>query len=305
MAWIRCTGNTGGSLKVRTASGAIASFETNIADVLQSVKCEINATGGNGTPDNPNPIVGYSSANITMCGVNLWELSDDTKLNSQQCSYIYENNGVNITASGTFARIGYVMPVKVGETYTISFYGQGTANFINVYYGNTTSWGDSYGRSYLSSTRTKYTKTITANSNVLFVGFYATNDGTTGDMVIEDFMLEVGASASDFVAYNGQTYAISFGQTVYGGVLDVTRGKLKPCIEYPSYNGETLSGRWLSSEATYVEGTTPPTGSQVVSLDDYGPDIDLTPVQIEQLLGKNNVWHDANGDTEVKYLYNA
>ena len=34
-------------------------------------------------------------------------------------------------------------------------------------------------------------------------------------------------------------------------------------------------------------------------------DIDLTPVQIEQLLGKNNVWHDANGDTEVKYLYNA
>lgn len=34
-------------------------------------------------------------------------------------------------------------------------------------------------------------------------------------------------------------------------------------------------------------------------------DIDLTSVQIEALLGDNNVWHDANGGTEVKYLYNA
>lgn len=34
-------------------------------------------------------------------------------------------------------------------------------------------------------------------------------------------------------------------------------------------------------------------------------DIDLTPHQIEALLGINNVWHDGNGDTEVKYLYNA
>ena len=255
-------------MPVDTASGAIANFTTALGIDLVDCTSEIVATGGNGTPDNPNPIVGYSSANITRCGVNLWELSDDTKLNSQQCSYIYENNGVNITASGTFARIGYVMPVKVGETYTISFYGQGTANFINVYYGNTTSWGDSYGRSYLSSTRTKYTKTITANSNVLFVGFYATNDGTTGDMVIEDFMLEVGASASDFVAYNGQTYAISFGQTVYGGVLDVTRGKLHVThilkkVSDISWTYRTISGVtgyiFLSNDITGIKAGQSPT----------------------------------------------
>lgn len=33
--------------------------------------------------------------------------------------------------------------------------------------------------------------------------------------------------------------------------------------------------------------------------------IQLTPEQIEALLGVNNVWHDGNGNTEVKYLYNA
>jgi hypothetical protein len=31
-------------------------------------------------------------------------------------------------------------------------------------------------------------------------------------------------------------------------------------------------------------------------------DIDITPEQIEALVGVNNVWHDGNGDTEVKYL---
>lgn len=116
-----------------------------------------------------------------------------------------------------------------------------------------------------------------------------------------NWQIENGNQASTYEPYNGQTYTIAFGQTVYGGMLDVTRGKLKPCIEYPSYNGETLSGRWLSSEATYIEGTTPPTGSQVVSLDDYGSDIDLTPVQINALLGVNNIYNDTNGDTEVKY----
>ena len=64
MAYLRCTGNTGGSLKLRTASGRIATFETNMVDVLQEVKCEIKATGGNGTPDNPNPINGFSEVNI-------------------------------------------------------------------------------------------------------------------------------------------------------------------------------------------------------------------------------------------------
>lgn len=31
-------------------------------------------------------------------------------------------------------------------------------------------------------------------------------------------------------------------------------------------------------------------------------DIDLTPEVISAVVGENNVWHDANGDTEVKFL---
>jgi hypothetical protein len=45
-------------------------------------------------------------------------------------------------------------------------------------------------------------------------------------IVFDSPMLNVGSTAIAYTPYNGQNYTIAFGQTVYGGVLDVTRGKL-------------------------------------------------------------------------------
>ena len=62
-------------LPAGTASGAVANFETEVGGVpLVDCKANIVATGGNGTPDNPNPINGYTDANITRCGVNLFDV---------------------------------------------------------------------------------------------------------------------------------------------------------------------------------------------------------------------------------------
>ena len=319
------------------------------------------------------PISGYTEANITRCGVNLGELAETNKYDQQGSSTVYENHGVNITASAAYARTSYEFKVKKGVQYTISFYGRGTGNFINVYFNDEITWGaQSYGRILLNSTRTRYTKTITATSDDLFVGFYLTTTGTSGDMVIEDFMLEVGSSASDdFHAYNGQTYTIAFGQTVYGGVLDVTRGKLhvtwgcvdlgsltwvkstmdvsgvyryaadlvgvkqfatlgtaagnipEPlvCENYPTIGGndgydrlydKTISGSfWNSANKLQVCESTPYSDGNAFKTAMSGHylayelatpfDIDLTPVQIEALLGVNNVFSDTNGTTEVDY----
>ena len=153
--------------------------------------------------------------------------------------------------------------------------------------------------SYINFTRLNEAGTFTTPADCAFITFYCA--ATYGTTYNNDLSINYPATDTTYHAYNGSTVTIAFGQTVYGGVLDVTRGKLKPCIEYPSYNGETLSGRWLSSEATYVEGTTSPTGSQVVSLDDYDTDIDLTPVQIRALVGENNVYSDTNGNTTVQF----
>ena len=274
----------GAGVRVETIGPAdICTFETTLAEPLQSVIVDVEATGGNGTPDNPNPINGYTEANITRCGVNLWD--EEWELGT-----INDNTGALVPNSSIIRSKNFI-PVSGGVT--ILLYATSTSNmWMRVFEYDK-------NENFIASDA-KYTgSTYQLNANTAYLKFYMKSDyGTTYN---NDISINYPSTDTAYHPYNGQTYTIAFGQTVYGGVLDVTRGKLKPCIEYPSYNGETLSGRWLSSEATYVEGTTPPTGSQVVSLDDYGTDIDLTPEVISAVVGENNVFGDC-GQTEVKYL---
>ena len=282
----------------------ICTFETILPEPYHSVTVNVVATGGNGTPDNPNPIVGYSSANITRCGVNVWggETMADSFVNAADYSKDTSTKTFTFSADKIAPYDETLIKgcFKENTQYTIilRYTAVATNNSVRVLYSDGTRTALN-----LSATndKTDFVLTTTSDKTVSEIILKYYSDGLTTVYYDESGLFEGVKTVADFTPYNGQTYTIAFGQTVYGGVLDVTRGKLKPCIEYPSYNGETLSGRWLSSEATYVEGTTPPIGSQVVSLDDYGTDIDLTPVQIRALVGENNVFADC-GETEVEYL---
>ena len=262
-------------MPVDTASGPIATFDTALAVTLVNVSCDIVATGGNGTPDSPIPVNGYTEANITRCGVNLWDeewelggISTVTGADFPNNNQIRSVNYIKVSPNTTYYNKGYTLAI-------IGF--DENKNFVE-FLGNI------------------LVGTFTIPSGVSYIRFCRT--ATTYN---NDISINYPSTDTTYHPYTGNTYTIAFGQTVYGGVLDVSSGKLKPCIEYPSYNDETLSGRWLSSEATYIEGTTPPTGSQVVSLDDYGSDIDLTPEVISAVVGTNNVYSDTNGDTTVKF----
>ena len=278
----------------------ICTFETTLPEPLQSVIVDIEATGGyDADTQTAHPINGYSSANITRCGVNLLHVNSRIDRTDAQVHYTSDDNYIYM--NGTKSGGGYAdmqsltITLPVGTYYLRAFVISGTASNtveLYVYDGITNLTG-----SILSGERSL---TLTEQTTFRF-RFAVWSDGTVLTNYKIGIVVSTASGISDFVAYNGDTVTTSFGQTVYGGVLDVTRGKLKPCIEYPSYNGETLSGRWLSSEATYVEGTTPPIGSQVVSLDDYGTDIDLTPEVISAVVGTNNVFADC-GQTELKYL---
>ena len=269
----------GKNIRIITVGPAdICTFETTLPEPLQSVLADVVASGGNGTPDNPVAINGYTEANITRCGVNLWDVKKEDYEQSQKSyglsTYVYYKLPSGVYTISTNAPTGYIWAGKGLSSGYVD-----TSSYVRVFGNN------------------PITLTITEEEGIC-IGILTSDMDTA---LSYNTQLEIGNTVSEYHHYTGNTYTIAFGQTVYGGVLDVTRGKLKPCIEYPSYNGETLSGRWLSSEATYIEGTTPPTGSQVVSLDDYGSDIDLTPVQIRAIVGENNVWADC-GQSTVKYL---
>lgn len=89
---------------------------------------------------------------------------------------------------------------------------------------------------------------------------------------------------------------------VYGGYIDANQNKLYVYPYYESYNGETLTGHWISDRDVYAEGTTPSVGAQV--LNDGGTPIeyDLPPTTVlDTLLGDNTLWADCGGISEVEY----
>ena len=75
--------------------------------------------------------------------------------------------------------------------------------------------------------------------------------------------MEVGSQATAYTPYTGNTYTIAFGQTVYGGVLDVTRGKLHVTHRFVELDGsndeywalQSINSYGIANFATIVTPT--------------------------------------------------
>ena len=196
-------------LPVDSASGNPCNFETGIADALVSLKASILASGGGGTPATPIPIVGHSELNLVRCGVNLFDDAYvDNNLTAEQ-----------ILPAGTY----YIKAFVTGsseENRRFSFYFNDTWNVISTEGtfddGGITWSGSTFGWLYGNATATiTLTHAYKIRASVL-VNTYLTRR----------YAIYVDNSISTFVNYNGQTFTVSFGQTVYGGVYDAKAGKV-------------------------------------------------------------------------------
>jgi hypothetical protein len=290
------------------------------------------AGGGNGTPDNPNPINGYTEANITRCGVNLW---DEETRNGH-----YNNSGEFFELASSISNKN---PIKVNPSTTYYCHcGSAFQFFVFTYDKN----GD-----FISRITTAKNATFTTPANCAYINWC--NGYGEGGTYANNVSINSDSTDTTYHAYNGNTYPIAFGQTVYGGVLDVTRGKLHVTHGKQTYNG---SENWQLNDTFGVWITKPVECKSLYLCDSYeiitpGPgaelgdnqmrlnmietnilikdpnamtvetfkaklaltpidvcfelatpfDIDLTPVQIEALLGINNFYADT-GDVIVTFV---
>ena len=93
---------------------------------------------------------------------------------------------------------------------------------------------------------------------------------------------------------------VEFNTTVYCGTLDLINGTLTTRPYYASYNGETLSGRWLSSKDVYSENTTPTIGAEVIDLDGNETEYVIDADNLTTFLEDNSIWADC-GDISIEY----
>ena len=284
---------------LKSASGAVVTFSDGADLPLKSLLVDIEPVQsgtGDPSPSNIRPISGWSAVKVTRTGKNLLPME------IQSGSY---GNGVTITVNPDLS-ITYNKPN--GNNWTTNALGTfwlpaGTYTLIED--DDSAQNGRISLKKLPSNTEiinTRWAKkqvfTLTETTQI-YANFSRASSAT--DLVIK-FMLFKGdtATASDYEPYNGLEVAIDLGQTAYGGTLDPLTGVLTAYPYYVSYNGETLTGRWVSDRDKYVAGTTPTIGAQVVDMSGTGTEIQLTPHQIRSLYGSNTIFADA-GKVALEY----
>jgi hypothetical protein len=134
-------------------------------------------------------------------GKNLAIMSDLTKFSSQNCTIAYQNNGVIVTATEKYARVGFSFDVIQDETYTVSFRASGTGDYNAMYVVMNSEWLSTQVIK-VNDTEAMYNLTFTADSNIYYIGVYVTTESSTGEIIVKNFQLELGSTATAFEPYS-------------------------------------------------------------------------------------------------------
>ena len=208
--------------QTETKSGSIVSFEGDETTAIKSLTAQIvpkQSGSGDPSPSNVRPISGWDAVNVNKTGKNL--LNHILTTRTVNGTTFTVNADKSITISGTpTARVrvsissGIVADGNVAKYFSTGGMPSGTRIYCREVQNGSTSY-----------------PTISPNANMpvgavfdsLAIEVNTSFDGTAFTIYP---MVEVGTSATTYEPYQGTTYPISLGQTVYGGTLEVMSGKL-------------------------------------------------------------------------------
>ena len=202
----------------------------------------VQAGSGTPSPSNPRAISGFSGANIVRCGKNFadikpysdwlavgaYKLQRDVLRENTRFVMSLIDNYTSVSISGVY--FGFVDSSYSGGALSSDQYRWVIKNGVVQNDKSNTAEGDI--SKYLSG-----------------LVIYPTTEATY-NAILSRFNVEIEQdTATTYEAYNGNTTNIPFGQTVYGGVLDVTNGVLRVTHGYQDLGDLT----W--SKQTSVGGT--------------------------------------------------
>lgn len=228
-----------------TASGAIASFDDGAdGKAVKSLTIAINPVqsgSGDPSPTNVRPISGWTGAEVVRAGANLWggeKLRDNIQTAVPEAVVDVDAKTVAFWAGHGADKMFTNIPFESNTQYTIVLTFSNTVARTNMRWVYT----DGTATTIVSTTTGKQTIVSTSNSGktVAYIGGL-NSDGRTVIYYEESGVFNGTVTASDFVAYAGTTYPITFPSTVYGGTLEVTTGVLtvdRAMVEYDASDDE-------------------------------------------------------------------
>lgn len=181
---------------------------------------------GDPSPENVRLISGWNAATLTRCGKNLFDN------NPELLEYVTYKNKTGTEST----KCGYKLNLPVG-VYTLSgnLIADTPGDFVYTYVldddGVVVAGGTGNDAYFITPDKiTTKQVTIDRPRHSLFVCNAVTSgtkEGTAELFRRYNIMLNVGDTTSHFEPYRGDAYAVSFGETVYGGVMDWSSGELK------------------------------------------------------------------------------
>ena len=216
--------------ETETYSGSIVSFEGTETTAIKTLNANIvpkQSGSGDPSPSNVRPISGYSDVNVTRCGKNLCNLVYGNKVPSISSGQMVSANGWSTEFIKIDTSKDYVLSLSGNISRYVLFYDKnqayisGLADFTNGYrLNNYSSW-----------------------ANVGYVKLRTDEVASASPQI----QLELGTTATAYEPYQGTSYPISLGQTVYGGTLDVVSGKLIIDRAFATIDGSSPSNWWTQN----------------------------------------------------------
>ncbi len=247
-----------------SASGEIVQLENYEGMPMDCVTTiDPKQTGsGEPSPDNVRPISGRTSAKLTRCGKNLLEYTSMTVVTTTINGVTYTvNSDGSITANGTATSTSILMLASsdsnpklrnalLGNQITMSGCpsGGGTNKYVIRLFQHA---GEN---SRVDDAGSGVTTTF-VNADLPFnVAIIVWSGVTVSNLVFRPMIRFAADTDASHKPYTGDTFAASFGQTIYGGVLDWATGVLTidramkafTGSEYCEKSSTTTSDRFIS-----------------------------------------------------------
>ena len=181
---------------------------------LSNIQIESGDTVTSYVPySNVCPISGHTGANVSACGVNVWD-------EEYQLGYWNASAGTFVSNSSGYMSSKNPIPVKPNTQYCMTN-GKSTSYYI-AYYKQDGTFIKRETRNYELNSNGRL---FTTPDECYFVNF-STFD-TYGTTYNHDISINYLSTDHDYHAYNGTTKSISFGSTIYGGTDEVVSGSGK------------------------------------------------------------------------------
>jgi len=212
----------------KTASGSVATFETDMTENLISCVADIVAQQASGTPSpsNPLPISGISAVNVSACGKNIFNPNAFISAGATVVDNVYTIS--QSIPSGTAINLSLPKNTKLTFSYKAKYQTNVCDYYILVRYTDGTYSRDVHATTANTWGEYQFTTDNTKTIRDVILGIYS----SSRDTEFKELQIEKGEDKTTFEPYTGTTATCNLGDTYYGGSVDVVTGKLRVTSNY-------------------------------------------------------------------------